>query len=139
MKDAEAQILKAFLYALMQQTEALSESVLQQIQAIAASLDTRVVELHDLATAVPALELPYNTAYDWLTARAAERGLGLDFLPAKPDNSVKSVKSDNIARPIQTHLEEMQCVLATIEQKLDQAPKILKSPQPSNTAQQEFR
>jgi len=139
MKDAEAQILKAFLYALAQQTEALPESVLQQMQAISDSLDTRVVELNDLAVAVPALEFPYKTAYRWLTANAAERGMGLDFLPAKPDASTTTGESPNIVRDVRPHLEEMQNVLALIDQKLDQAPRILKSPNPSKTAQQEFR
>lgn len=139
MKDAEAQILKAFLYAVWQQTEALPESVLQKMQAIAASLDTRVVELNDLAVAVPALEFPYRTAYRWLTANAAERGMGLDFLPAKPSGSVATGENPNIVRDVRSHLEEMQNVLALVDQKLDQAPRILKSPNPSNTAKQEFR
>ena len=139
MKDAEAQILKAFLYALWQQTEALPEPVLQQVQAIAASLETRVVELNDLAVASPALEFPYRTAYRWLTANAAERGMGLDFLPAKPDESVAIGENPNIVRDVRSHLEEMQDVLTLIDQKWDQAPRILTSLNPSNTAQQEFR
>jgi len=139
MKDAEAQILKAFLYALWQQTEALPESVLQKVQAIAASLETRVVELNDLAVANPALEFPYRAAYRWLTANAAERGLGLDFPPAKPDESVAIGENPNIVRDVRSHLEEMQDVLTLIDQKLGQAPRILTSPNPNDTAQQEFR
>ncbi|WP_346293730.1 hypothetical protein [Sphaerothrix gracilis] len=139
MKDAEAQILKAFLYALWRQTEALPETVLHQMQAISDSLDTRVVELHDLATAVPVLELPYKTAYRWLTASAAERGLGLDFLPPEPDDSGVPGETPNIVRDVRPHIEEMRSVLALIDQKLEQAPKILKSSSPSSTAQQELR
>ncbi len=138
MNDAETQILRAFLYALHQQTESLPASALQQMQAIAVSLDKQVVELHDLAIATPELEFPYRTAYRWLNHRAAERGLGLDFTPAKADAANMTGETPNIVRDVRPHLDEMQRILTVIDQKLEQAPRILTSPDPKNTAQEEF-
>jgi hypothetical protein len=139
MKDAEIQILRAFLYALYQQAEPLSTTVVQQTQAIAASLNERVVELRDLAIATPELELPYRTAYRWLNDHAAERGLGIKFPPAKADTVNMMGETPNTVRDVRPHLDEMQRILTVIDQKLGQAPRILKSPDPKNTAQEEFR
>jgi hypothetical protein len=139
MKDTETQILRAFLYALYQQTEPLSTTVVQQTQAIAASLNERVVELHDLAVATPELESYYRTAYRWLNDHAAERGLGIKFPPGKADAVNRLGETPNIVRDVRPHLDEMQRILTVIDQKLGQAPRILTSPDPQNTAQEEFR
>ena len=139
MKDSESLILYSFLFALSQQRHPLPATVMNKMQDIAQSLETRVIELYDLAIATPQLTASYKNAYRWLTATAAERGMGLAFMPA-PDDETDDKEQSNLSADVGSYVQEMQTVLAAIEQRLDtqKAVQILSAPNPPNAAQREF-
>ena len=100
MNDSEALTLQAFLAALIKQQEPLSDEAQAQLEEIAQSLETRVMELHDLALSTTTLAESYQNARDQLISTAAERGLGLEFLPNRFDNTEENNNRDidNILR-----------------------------------------
>ena len=138
MKDADALILKAFLAALCQQPSPLSQAVTMQLQDIAPSLETRILDLHDLAMNSPVLAQPYQEARRWLTSTAAERGMGLKFLPADAADDDNNRETDNITRDTRSAIEQTKQVFAAIEAKLDQAAQVIGAPNPVQAAQQTF-
>ncbi len=138
LKDAEALTLKAFLAALSQQRSPISDKVKAKLGEIAQSLETRVMDLHDLAIATPTLETPYKNARLCLASTAAERSKGP--LPAddSEDDDNDNKETDNITRDSRSAIEEMKRVLATIDSKFNQAARVLSAPDPVQAAQQEF-
>lgn len=138
MKDSESLILYSFLFALSQQHEALPATVVAKIQEIAQSLETRVTELYDLAIATAQLTSDYQNAYRWLTSTAAERGLGLNFPPAK-DEATSDKEQLNISADIGPSVTEMQRVLLAIEQRIDPqtAGQILSGANPTTAVQRQ--
>jgi hypothetical protein len=138
MKDADALILKAFLAALCQQSSPLSEEVTIQLQDIAQSLEVRVSDLHDLANSTPVLTESYKQSRRWLTSTAAERGMGLKFLPADATDDDDEGETDNITRDTRSAIEKTKQVFAAIEAKFEQAPQVLSNPNPVQAAKQTF-
>ncbi|GAB4209297.1 MAG: hypothetical protein Fur006_68940 [Coleofasciculaceae cyanobacterium] len=138
MKDADALTLKAFLAALCQQPSPLSPAVTMQLQDIAPSLETRILDLHDLAINNPVLTQPYQEARRWLTSTAAERGMGLNFTPADAADDENNRETDNITRDTRSAIEQTKQVFAVIEAKLDQAAQVIGAPNPVQAAQQTF-
>lgn len=135
MKDTEKLTLEAFLFALSQQNSSLPNQTTSSMQEIAESLERRVMDLHDLALEIPTLKNPYKKARRWLTTRAAERGKGLDFLPATDDGGASDRETPNITRDVRSEIEKMEQVLAEIEEKLDRATSILAAENPVQAAQ----
>lgn len=138
MRDADTLILKAFLAALYQQHSPLSEEVTIQLQEITQSLETRILDLHDLAINSPALAEHYRDARHWLTSTAAERGMGLKFLPAEVVDDDNNRETPNISRNVQSAIEQTKQVFAAIEAKLPQASQVLSAPNPVQAAKQTF-
>ena len=138
MKDTEKLTLEAFLFALSQQNSPLPERMANSMQEIAESLESRVMDLHDLALEITALKEPYKKARRWLTTRAAERGMGLDFLPATDDGGASDRETPNLTRDVRSDIEKMQQPLAEIEAKLDRAPSILAAANPVQAARSTF-
>lgn len=138
MRDADTLILKAFLAALYQQHSPLSEEVTIQLQEITQSLETRILDLHDLAINSPALAEPYRDARRWLTSTAAERGMGLKFLPTDAVDDDDNRETPNISRNVQSAIEQTKQVFAAIEAKLPQASQVLSAPNPVQAAKQTF-
>jgi hypothetical protein len=138
MRDADALILKAFLAALCQQRSPLSQEVTIQLRDIAQSLKSRILDLHDLAINTPVLTEPYRDARRWLTSTAAERGMGLKFLPADATDDDDEGETDNIIRDTRSAIEKTKQVFAAIEAKFEQAPQVLSNPNPVQAAKQTF-
>jgi hypothetical protein len=129
MKDSEITILKAFLYALSQQSNSLAVEITNQLTEISQSLETRVAELHLLATNNPSLKKHYENARLSLTSTAAQRGMGLNFLPAnESENETKEI--DNITRDVRNDIKNMEEILATIDSNLNQSSQILSASDP---------
>ena len=121
MKDVELLVLKSFVYAVMRQ-KTLPETIQEKIRLIAASLDTRVDELGDLAESSPLLAPAFNQAYSYLTSSAAERGMGIDFPPADYDEDGPAHEPGNIvSAPERYQLDKAQETLDTINRRLNDA------------------
>ncbi|MDB9314106.1 hypothetical protein PN462_13425 [Spirulina sp. CS-785/01] len=105
MRDIELLTLKAFLAALDSQPP-LSEEEKQTIQDIFADLENRVGELHKFAHNSPNLQTPYKTCRQWLSQKAAERGVGTFALPDSTPE-VRPLERENLVRPL-TELDTMQ-------------------------------
>lgn len=139
MKDADTLTLKAFLAALYQQRAPLSEATNRQLRTIAPSWETCILDLHDLAVNTPALAEPYKDARRWLNSSAAERGMGLKFLPADETGDDKNRETPNITRDARSALEKTEQVFAAIEAKLEQTSQVLSAPNPVQAAKQTFK
>ena len=138
MKDLEKLILKAFLTALSQQRSPLPDTVQVKLGEIAQSLDTKVIELKNLATNTPRLTNYYENTYLWLTSTAAERVAGLKFLPADNHEDDDSGEIYNTTRDTRDSIEEMKQIVAEIEDKFEQAPQVLAAPNPVQAARNLF-
>lgn len=139
MKDTEKLTLEAFLFALSQQESRLPDEATNSLPEIARALDSRAMELHDLVQKTPALQKPYQKARRWLVANAAERGMGLDFLPALDDGGASDRETSNITRDVRGEIEKMEKILDVIAAKLDRAPSVLAAANPVQAAQQTFQ
>jgi hypothetical protein len=139
MKDTEKLTLKAFLFALSQQNSPLPDKATSSMQEIAESLESRIMDLDDLALELTALKEPYKKARRWLTTRAAERGMGLDFLPATDDGGASDRETPNITRDVRSEIEKMEQLLAEIDAKIERAPSILAAVNPVRAAQSTFQ
>lgn len=139
MKDAEALTLKAFLAALYQQQTPLCEDVKLQLREIAQSLETRTLDLHQLAISTPTLKEPYKDARRWLTSTAAERGMGLKFLPGDEADDHDNQETPNITRDVQSQIEKTTELFKAIEAKLEQASQVLSASEPVKAAKQTFK
>lgn len=120
MKDAEIIIIKAFLFALSQQQNSLDEDIVLELQAVASSLENRVMDLHTLALNNQNLRSPYENARLCLISTAAERGIGIDVLPAEDNGEEKSREIENISRDTQKDTAKMEKVLAAIDSQYHQ-------------------
>lgn len=120
MKDAETIILKAFLFALSQQQNSLDEDTVSELQAIASSWENRVMDLHELALNHLNLKTPYEYARLCLTSSAAERGMGIDVLPAKDNGEENSREIENITRDAQKDSQKMEQILAMIDSQYNE-------------------
>jgi hypothetical protein len=138
MKDSEQQILNAFLFALAQQGEPLANAIQSQIHEISQFLDQRVTDLDDLAIATPSLAKPYQQAYRLLNEGASQRSKGVP--PAEEDEGENSGERDNVMLgDIQPKLLEAQKLLNAIQQKPDQAQRILSAEDSVQQARQAFQ
>ena len=112
MKDSEALILKAFLAALCQQRAPLPEQVQAKLGEITQSLNTKIMDLHNLAISTPSLENLYKNSRLWLTSTTAERAKGLKFLPADNHEDEDDEEIANVIRDTRSSIEQMKQVLA---------------------------
>ena len=120
MKDVELLVLKSFVYAVMRQ-KTLPDTIQAKIRPIAASLDTRVDELGDLAESSPLLAPAFNQAYRYLTSSAAERGMGLSSVTAGHDDNGTTPELSNIVSAPERHeFEQEQETLNAITSKINE-------------------
>ncbi|NEO99601.1 MAG: hypothetical protein F6K58_13165 [Symploca sp. SIO2E9] len=138
MKDSQALILKAFLAALYQQRSPLSDNIKEQLSKIAQSLESHILDLHDLAINTSTLATPYKNARLWFTSSASERGMGKKFLPADDTDDDDSQETPNITTDVSNEIEETARVMAAIDAKYEQASKVLSASDPVQAAKQEF-
>ncbi|KAM3091284.1 hypothetical protein ACKFKG_26230 [Phormidesmis sp. 146-35] len=132
-KDADQQVLDAFLFALAQQDEPLSDVVQRQLYEISQFLDQQVTDLDDLAISTPNLAAPYRQAHRLLRS---ERGVP----PAEKDAGENSGGSDNVMPDdIRPKLLEAEKLLDAIQQRRDQAYRILNADDPVQQAKHTFQ
>ncbi|NES22949.1 MAG: hypothetical protein F6K41_29525 [Symploca sp. SIO3E6] len=112
MKDSESLILKAFLAALCQQRSPLPDKVQAKLGEITQSLETKVMDLHNLAISTPSLKNLYKNSRLWLTSTTAEQTKGLKFLPADNHEDEDNEEIANVIRDTRSSVEQMKQVLA---------------------------
>lgn len=133
MKESDQKLLVAFLFALAQQDEPLSDVVQKQLHEISQFLGERVTDLDDLAIATPNLSAPYRQAHRLLRG---ERGVP----PAEKDEGENAGERDNLMpSDIRPKLLEAEKLLNAIRQRRDQAYRILNANDPVQQAKQTFQ
>ena len=135
MRDSDTLFVKAFLYALSQQKAPLSKEIQTQIGEIFTSLETRFLELHDLALATSSLKTFYENAELWLDSTSAERKAGLKFLPSEEPHD-ETGERINITDDPTKAIAEMEKILEIIDRDYEDAAKTLSQPNPIQNLQQ---
>jgi len=138
MKDLDKLTLTAFLAALCQQQSPLSDEVQAQLREIAQSLETQVMDLHNLAINTPDLKNSYNNARLCLNSLAAQNEIGLKNLPAENHEDNDNEETSNTTRDARDDIEGMKQVVAEIENKSEQASQVLAAPDPVKAARNWF-
>ncbi|WP_017302802.1 hypothetical protein [Spirulina subsalsa] len=103
LSDNQVDLLKSFLVALSQQKEC-SLDLARQLREIAQNLVLNIERLDGVAQQNSELQSYYKQAYSILDQKAAERGVGLDFVPnfsgeTAPNTEVDNTVPDSRQRP----------------------------------------
>ncbi len=99
MKDHEAVTLKAFLFALVQQTDPLAADLQDRLNQIGKNLNENISNLDAIARQNPLFTQPYITARKWLDP-SQERNKGRSFKPnaAGVKDNPESLAIENISQ-----------------------------------------
>lgn len=118
MKDAEADILKAFIAALTQQKEPLPAAVQNELNSLGKTFNTDKIE--SIAEKHAPLLSSYEAAHKWLVEHSSTRNKGKDFLPSSSSekDNTSNTEIDNASSDIQD-LKSLPEILAKIEERLD--------------------
>lgn len=143
MKDSEADILKAFLAALIQQEEPLPASVQNELNSLGKTINTD--KLESIAKDHPSLLTSYEKAHNLLTEQSSQRNKGKDFLPnsSSEKGNTNNTEIDNASSDIQD-LKTLPKILAKIEERLERenlatlSSEIFNAPNPVQSAQEMF-
>ena len=117
MKDTQDEIFKAFIVALLQQTEPLPAAVQSQCNKIGETFTSvdiaKVAELH------PPLLAAYEEADTWLANHSSQRNKGLDVVPNAEleNNNTTNIETDNSASDI-SDLTNLPEIIKKIEEKV---------------------
>ncbi|WP_293143273.1 MULTISPECIES: hypothetical protein [unclassified Microcoleus] len=117
MKDSQDEIFKAFIVALVQQTEPLPAAVQSEFNKIGETLTIRDIER--LAELHPPLLVAYEEADTWLANHSGQRNKGLDVLPNAESeiNNTTNIETDNSASDI-SDLTNLPEIIDRIEAKV---------------------
>ena len=116
MKDTQNEIFKAFIVALLQQTEPLPVTVQSECNKIDETLT--IIDIERLAELHPPLLVAYEKAYGWLVTHSNERSKGLDVVPdAESENNNTTNQIDNIFSDI-SDLPDLPEIIKKIEAKV---------------------
>ena len=117
MKDTQNEIFKAFIVALLQQTEPLPVTVQSECKKIHETLT--IIDIERLAKLYPPLLVTYEKAYGWLVTHSSQRNKGLDVLPDAESeiNNTTNIETDNSASDI-SDLTNLPEILNQIEAKV---------------------
>jgi hypothetical protein len=114
MKDHEAVTLKAFLFALAQQTDPLAADLQDRLNQIGKNLNANISNLDAIARDNPNLRDAYKAARKWLDS-PQERNKGLDFTPnaSAEKQNPESGAIDNTSQlhsstPLEALLQELE-------------------------------
>jgi hypothetical protein len=118
MKDTQNEIFKAFIVALVQQTEPLPAAVQSEFNKIGETLTT--IDIARLAELHPPLLAAYEEADIWLANHSNERNKGLDVLPnaESENNNTTNIETDNSASDI-SDLTSLPKIIKKIEEKIE--------------------
>jgi hypothetical protein len=118
MKDTQDEIFKAFIVALLQQTEPLPAAVQSECNKIGETFT--IIDIERLAELHPPLLAAYEEADTWLVNHSNECLAGLDCIPNAESeiNNTTNIETDNSASDIRdlTNLPE---IIKKIEEKIE--------------------
>ncbi|MEG3880621.1 hypothetical protein QT972_24985 [Microcoleus sp. herbarium7] len=117
MKDSQDEIFKAFIVALVQQTEPLPAAVQSEFNKIDETFTT--IDIDRLTKLHPPLLVAYEEADIWLANHSNERSKGLDCVPDAEfeNNNTTNIETDNSASDI-SDLTDLPKILTQIEAKI---------------------
>ncbi len=118
MKDTQDEIFKAFIVALLQQTEPLPAAVQSECNKIGETLT--IIDIERLAELHPPLLAAYEEADGWLVNHSNECLAGLDCVPDAEfeNNNTTNIETDNSASDI-SDLTNLPEILKKIEAKIE--------------------
>jgi len=117
MKDTQDEIFKAFIVALLQQTEPLPVAVQSECNKIGKTFTT--IDIDRLTKLHPPLLAAYAEADTWLVNHSGQRNKGLDVLPNAESeiNNTTNIETDNSASDI-SDLTNLPEIINQIETKV---------------------
>lgn len=117
MNDIDDEIFKAFIVALVQQTEPLPAAVQSEFNQIGKTFT--IIDIARLAELHPPLLAAYEEADGWLVNHSNERSKGLGILPNAESeiNNTTNIETDNSASDI-SDLTDLPKILNQIEAKV---------------------
>jgi hypothetical protein len=117
MSDTQDEIFKAFIVALVQQTEPLPAAVQSECNKIGETFT--IIDIDRLTKLHPPLLAAYAEADTWLVNHSNERSKGLDVLPDAEfeNNNTTNIETDNSASDI-SDLTDFPKILNQIEAKV---------------------
>jgi hypothetical protein len=118
MNDTQDEIFKAFIVALLQQTEPLPAAVQSECNKIGETFT--IIDIERLSELHPPLLAAYEEADTWLVNHSNECLAGLDVLPnAKFENNhTTNTEAGNIANDI-SDLTNLPEIIKKIEEKIE--------------------
>jgi hypothetical protein len=119
MKDSQDEIFKAFIVALVQQTEPLPAAVQSECNKIGETFTT--IDIDRLTKLHPPLLVAYAEADTWLANHSGQRNKGLDVLPDAEFeiNNTTNIETDNSASDI-SDLTNLPEIIKKIDTKVQQ-------------------
>ena len=117
MTDTDAEIAKAFIAALMLQTEPLSVEVQSALNTIGQTFE--IEQLHNIAEDNASLRSFYQKATDWQTTHSSQRNKGKMVRPnsASEKQNTMNTELDNTSSSI-SNLQSLPEIIEQIEQKV---------------------
>jgi hypothetical protein len=115
MKDTQNEIFKAFIVALLQQTEPLPVAVQSECNKIDQTLT--IIDIERLAELHPPLLVAYEKAYGWLVTHSGQRSKGPRPNAEFEINNTTNTETDNTASDI-SDLPDLPKILNQIETKV---------------------
>jgi hypothetical protein len=117
MNDTQDEIFKAFIVALLQQTEPLPAAVQSECNKIGENFT--IIDIERLAKSHPPLLAAYNEADGWLVNHSSQRSKGLDVLPNGEfeNNNTTTTETDNTSSGI-SDLTNLPEIIKKIEAKV---------------------
>ena len=117
MNDTQDEIFKAFIVALLQQTEPLPAAIQSEFNKIGETFT--VIDIDRLANSHPPLLAAYNEADGWLVNHSSQRSKGLDFVPNAEfeNNNTTTTETDNTSSDI-SDLTNLPEIIKKIEAKV---------------------
>ena len=117
MTDTDAEIAKAFIAALMLQTEPLSVEVQSALNTIGQTFE--IEQLHNIAENNASLRSFYQKATDWQTSHSSIRNKGKGVRPnsASEKQNTMNTELDNTSSSI-SNLQSLPDIIEQIEQKV---------------------
>lgn len=134
MKDYEANILKAFVFALAKQSSPLDDKTQSQLNQISTNLLENIGQLDEIALNHPTISQIYSDALEWLEP-LQEKNKGRSFIPdatlEKQNNEIienisrlPDIKSDDISKFARSHLQSKD----SVKDIQDNLPQFLANP-----------
>ena len=117
MKDSQDENFKAFIVALVQQTESLPAAVQSECNRIGETFTT--IDIDRLTKLHPPLLAAYEEADTWLANHSGQRNKGLDVLPNAESeiNNTTNIETENSASDI-SDLTNFPKIINQIETKV---------------------